>query len=215
MDDEDGRLHSRTPPARAHPPWAPGVRPLSGALLLVPDQPEPQDLLVFLHGAGGRAADSLALLQAVPETRQLLVLLPSSRRSTWDVMRGAPGPDVAALDDRLAEVMAAYDVRRVALAGFSDGGSCALSLGVANGDLVGHVLAFSPGFVAPLPRVGCPRVWVSHGRTDVVLPVELCGRRVVTRLRATGYDVEYVEFDGGHVVTPELVGRAVRAWLGS
>jgi len=33
--------------------------------------------------------------------------------------------------------------------GFSDGASYALSVGITNGDLFTHVIAFSPGFVAP------------------------------------------------------------------
>jgi phospholipase/carboxylesterase len=81
---------------------------------------------------------------------------------------------------------------------------------VANGHLIEQVLAFSPGFVAPLQPVGQPRVWVSHGTGDVVLPVQLCGRKVVAQLRARGYEVEYVEFDGGHVVTPGLVASDPR-----
>ena len=203
MDARDGRLYSRTPPARLQTQWPPGLHPLAGGcLLLVPEPGEPEELLVFFHGASGRAADGLALMESLVSARGLLVLLPSSRRGTWDMVQGRTGPDVEMLDAGLAQVMAAYDVRRVALAGFSDGGTYALSLGVANGDLVEQVLAFSPGFLAPLQPVGQPRVWVSHGTADAVLPVELCGRKVVAQLRASGYDVDYFEFEGGHVITP-------------
>ena len=100
-----------------------------------------------------------------------------------------------------------------ALAGFSDGGSYALSLGVANGDLAEAVLAFSPGFVAAPGRFGRPRFWISHGTDDRVLPVERCGRRVSADLRDDGYDVTYREFAGGHVVTPDLVTAALAWWL--
>jgi predicted esterase len=99
--------------------------------------------------------------------------------------------------------------------GFSDGASYALSLGVANGDLFDAVLAFSPGFVAAPGEVGRPRVWISHGTGDRVLPVERCGRRVSRELAAAGYDVTYEEFDGGHVVTPDLVTAALQSWLGA
>jgi len=37
--------------------------------------------------------------------------------------------------------------------------------------------------------------------------------RLVPALADTGYDVAYREFDGGHVVPPELAAAAV-AWLG-
>lgn len=214
MDGSDGRLHTRPPASRTGAPWPPGLHPLSGgALLLVPERLEPRELLVYFHGAGGRAAGGLALVQALAAERGLLVRLPGSEGRTWDLVQGRIGPDVATLDARLAEVMAAYDVRRIALSGFSDGASYALSLAVANGDLVEQVCAFSPGFCAPLADVGRPAVWVSHGTRDAVLPIDLCGRRVVAQLRREGYAVEYVEFDGAHVVTAELVGAAVDSWL--
>ncbi len=89
-----------------------------------------------------------------------------------------------------------------------------LTLALANGDLVEHVLAFSLGYYRPLPAIGKPRAWVSHGIHDQVLPVERCGRVVVAQLRGQGYDVQYVEFDGTHVVTPDLVATAVTSWLG-
>jgi len=102
----------------------------------------------------------------------------------------------------------------VALGGFSDGASYALSLGLANGDLFEAVLAFSPGFVAPPGRTGVPRIWISHGTQDRVLPVERCGRRVSRDLARAGYDVTYEEFDGGHVVPPGVLTAALAAWLG-
>lgn len=213
-DGGDDRLHL---PDRAGPAtqrWPAGLRPLEGgALLLVPERPDPDALLVFFHGAGGRAKSSLDVVRDVAVERGLLVLLPSSRGMTWDLVQGRLGPDVVNLDARLAEVTAAYDVGHLALAGFSDGASYALSLGLANGDLAEAVLAFSPGFLAPPRTVGRPRVWVSHGTADAVLPVDLCGRRVVSGLRAAGYAVDYTEFDGGHVVTPELLSAAAAAWL--
>lgn len=214
MDGSNGRLHSRAPATRGGQPWPPGLHPLAdGCLLLVPDEPEPRELLVFFHGANGRSRDGLAVLTPVA-ARGALVLLPSSRRTTWDLVQGRLGPDVTSLDARLAEVMAAYDIRRVALAGFSDGASYALSLALANGDLVERALAFSPGYYAGLEPVGRPAVWLSHGTSDPVLPVELCGRKVVAALTGAGYGVDYREFDGGHVITDDLVTAAVDAWLG-
>ena len=179
---------------------------------MVPDRPAPQELLIYFHGAQGRAADGLAVFQPFTE-RGLLVLLVSSQRTTWDLMHGRLGPDVAALDTVLSELLLRYPVRRTALAGFSDGASYALTLGLANGDLVQHVLAFSPGFVRTLAAVGEPRVWVSHGTDDQVLPIALCGRRIVGQLRDDGYEVRYLEFDGGHVLRSADVSAAVDWWL--
>jgi phospholipase/carboxylesterase len=100
------------------------------------------------------------------------------------------------------------DAGRVAVAGFSDGASYALGLGLANGRLFRQVVAFSPGFVPPGPRTGRPPVYVSHGTDDDVLPVDRTSRDVVPALRDDGYDVTYREFAGGHWVPPEVAREA-------
>jgi nucleoid-associated protein YgaU len=73
-------------------------------------------------------------------------------------------------------------------------------------------MAFSPGFVAPAPTQGRPRLFISHGAADTVLPIEQCSRRIVPRLRQANYDVTYQEFDGPHTVPPEIAQAAV-AWF--
>jgi phospholipase/carboxylesterase len=171
---------------------------------------EPRPLVVALHGAGGTGAQMIDLLEPSASRRRLFVLAPDSRARTWDVIAGGGyGPDVEFIDDALAAVFAAYPVGPTAIGGFSDGASYALSLGLANGDLFGHVLAWSPGFAAPGSQVGGPRVFVSHGTGDRVLPIERCSRRIVPRLRNEGYDVVYREFDGGHTVPREQIEAAL------
>lgn len=214
-----GRLDSR-PAAPAALPYPPGERvlelgPDAEARLLVPaGDPLPRPLLVFFHGAGGSAARGVAVVGSAATARGALVLATTSAAGTWDLVAGGLGRDVAVLDAALAQVFARQPVTRVAFGGFSDGASYALSLGLANGDLADTVLAFSPGFVAAPGVTGRPRVWVSHGTGDRVLPVDRCGRRVVADLTRAGYDVAYEEFDGGHVVPPDLVTAALDAWLG-
>ncbi len=213
----DGRLASR--PTGTAGVLDPGEHRLvdvglSGTALLVPSQLRtPAALLVFFHGAGGTADSALPHVRDAAAEHGVLVLAPSSAASTWDLLTGGLGRDVAALDAALEHVFARHPVDRVAVGGFSDGGSYAVSLGVANGDLAQAVLAFSPGFLAPPSQVGQPRVWVSHGTGDRVLPVDRCGRRVVATLSRAGYDVTYEEFDGGHVVPPHLVDQAFTWWL--
>jgi phospholipase/carboxylesterase len=215
----DGRLQSRPSAPVAGPPFPAGVVPLAlderaEGLLAVPDgHPGPRPLLVFCHGAGGTSAQSLAAVGDVAAGRGVLVLATTSVGRTWDLIAGGLGRDVAVLDAALERVFAAQPVSRVAVGGFSDGASYALSLGLANGDLVNAVLAFSPGFVAAPGHRGRPRVWISHGTADRVLPVDRCGRRVSRLLADSGYDVTYEEFDGGHVVTPDLVTAALDHWL--
>ncbi|MGY1856454.1 alpha/beta hydrolase [Modestobacter sp. SYSU DS0290] len=215
----DGRLDSRPALEPAAAPLPPGLTtldlgPSAEAVVAVPPgEPGPRPLLVFCHGAGGSAADSLALVGELATARGVVVVAPTSVASTWDLVAGGLGRDVATIDAALAQVFARTAVSRVAIGGFSDGGSYALSLGIANGDLTGAVLAFSPGFAAPPGRYGRPRFWIAHGTDDRVLPVARCGRRVAAELAADGYEVTYDEFAGGHVVTPGLVSGALGWWL--
>lgn len=177
-----------------------------------PDHPAP--LAVMLHGAGGNAQHGISLLHELADAAGLVLLAPESRRQTWDVIMGGYGPDVTYLDRALAQLFARYgvDPARLAVGGFSDGASYALSLGITNGDLFSHVIAFSPGFMAPAPRKGAPRLFISHGTRDQVLPIGPCSRRIVPQVERAGYDVLYHEFDGPHTVPAEIAREAVD-WL--
>lgn len=215
-----GRLGARPADSPTATPLQPGLHPLGlgtrrDGLLRVPESPDDSmlPLVIMLHGAGGNAAGALRLIEtAVPGA---LLLATESHDSTWDVIRGAYGPDVAFLDAALEEVFSRYrvDPRRIALAGFSDGASYALSLAIGNGDLVTHVLAFSPGFAAPPQPVGRPDIFISHGIEDEVLPINVCSRRLVPRLREAGYTVRYREFPAGHIVPPEIAAEAAKPLL--
>ena len=121
---------------------------------------------------------------------------------------------MAFLDRALEQLFArhAVDAEHLAIGGFSDGASYALSLGLINGGLFTHVLAFSPGFMAPTRMADSPRFFVSHGVADDVLPIERTSRRLVPELRRAGYDLEYREFAGGHVLPPEIA-RAGGDWF--
>jgi len=56
-----------------------------------PDRPAP--LALMLHGAGGRA-DWLAARLSLADSFGIVLLVPDSRGSTWDAIRGPFGPDV-------------------------------------------------------------------------------------------------------------------------
>jgi len=216
------RLTARPrPPGQTGP--APGVHRLGldagrDALVLVPagyDPARPAPLAVMLHGAGGDAVGGLAPFRALVDDHGVVVLAPESRGRTWDVLLGGWGPDVELVDLALDHVFVRYpvDPTRVAVGGFSDGASYALGLGLANGDLFGHVVAFSPGFVPRAPAQGDPRVFVSHGIGDEVLPIDVCSRRIAPRLRQAGHEVDYREFTGGHTVPGDIAAGALDWFL--
>jgi phospholipase/carboxylesterase len=195
-----------------------GVERARDALLYVPTGLQPGQqapLLLFLHGAGGEAAGASSFLLPSVDDYKLLLAAPSSRGSTWDVIRGGYGPDVDVINKALERIfeLVSVDPHRIAVGGFSDGASYALGLGLANGDLFSKIIAFSPGFVPPGPRVGKPSIFVSHGDADAVLPISRTSRRLVPALREEGFDVCYREFKGPHTVPANTVREALQ-WLG-
>lgn len=209
-------------------PGSPTVTPTPGlsalglggsrdGLLYVPESysaDTPAPLFVALHGAGGSGSNWQSY-PARADERGMILLLPDSRLSTWDLVLGGFGPDVEFLDLALKHTFdrCRIDPAHIALGGFSDGASYALSLGVSNGDLFSHLVGYSPGYLLPSdPIVGKPRVFVSHGRSDPILPVTASRISIVPTLRNAGYDVTYMEFDGGHEV-PAAISEAALAWF--
>ncbi|MFL5518086.1 MAG: alpha/beta hydrolase [Gemmatimonadales bacterium] len=176
------------------------------------DRPAP--LLLLLHGATGSGSRAIQVFKHLADERGLLLLAPDSRAYTWDIVLGGFGPDIESVDRALVAVFRQQNIdpARVAVGGFSDGASYALTLGLANGDLFSRVLAFSPGFVADVIRRGSPRFFVSHGTRDTILPIETCGRRIAREFRELGYHIRFLEFDGGHGI-PAAVAEAAVDWL--
>lgn len=217
----DPRLEARPfPPIREA---VPGVTEFGqnlerGGLLFVPESyaPEtPAPLIVALHGAGGRS-ESWSRLYDLCEQHGVVLLAPDSRDRTWDRVGGDFGTDVRFIDAALRFTFerCVVDETRLALAGFSDGASYALSLGPSNGDLFTHLIAWSPGFSSPTePIVGTPRVFVSHGTGDRVLPVSASRAGIVPMFEMDGYATEYAEFDGLHEIPDEIAARALEWFL--
>ena len=171
-------------------------------------------LLVFLHGATQNGAGMLRRIGAAADRAGVAVLAPDSRDTTWDAIRGRFGDDVTFLNRALEHVFSRLDVdpARVALGGFSDGASYALSLGLANGDLFPRVAAFSPGFVISAEPHGKPRFFVSHGTADQILPIDQCSRVIVPRLKGMGYEVTFREFEGRHEMPAPVADEGLQ-WV--
>ncbi|UVA77361.1 alpha/beta hydrolase [Pandoraea commovens] len=204
-------------------PFAPGRHPLGlsetrDAVLYVPaDLPtdKPVPLFVMFHGAGGFPEKVLPFIEPHADQHKFLVLAPHSTFPTWDIVIGGNGPDLERLQAALRSVATRYriDAQRVAFAGFSDGASYALSIGVTNGDIASHVIAFSGGFMSIFVQEGLPKVFIAHGLIDEQLPIATSGRQNANKLKVAGYDVQYVEFDGLHIIEPGVVARAIDFFL--
>lgn len=218
----NGRL-TVSVPASAKEPAPVGIRKLGlqqerDAFVYVPKSYRPNHPAPFallLHGAGGSAEHGLFLLKYLAESNNLLLLAPSSRNNTWDLIRdGVFGPDVLQILQALEIVSQTYaiDPHRTGIGGFSDGASYALTLGLINGDLFTHVLAFSPGYFYAPQMNGKPKIFVSHGVNDTVLLVEPCSRKIVPKLEREGYAVTYHEFSDGHSI-PEKISVEALNWF--
>lgn len=215
-----GRLNAR-PAAAAESNGAKGLRRLANGFVYVPDSYEPDraaPLIVVLHGAGGGPESMLRLMRPHADRIGAIVIVPQAVGRTWDIIeRRSLGPDVQRINDLLAVVFAHYNVdpKRVCVSGFSDGASYALTLGIGNGDLFTHVIAFSPGFMSGRVQHGASRYFISHGTRDQVLPVDRCGRHVSAELKRAGFDVQYREFDGPHTVPDDIATAAIRWFAGA
>ena len=197
-----------------------GVGADRDGVLYVPDTAERNaPLLLFFHGATGNGRRELRAIVAAADRYGVVVVAPDSRGQSWDIIAsGGFGPDVEFIDRALDAVVDRCDVdtSRMAIGGISDGASYALSLGLSNGDVFEAVIAFSPGFVVPPgAHRASPRLFFSHGTSDPILPIDSCSRPITTGLHQAGYDVTYLEFDGGHTVPPPIADRGLGWWVGS
>lgn len=189
------------------------------AVLYIPagyDPATPAPLAVMLHGAGGDADHGLSLLHWLADTTGMILLSPPSRGNTWDIIEESGfGKDLLFIDSALTQVFSQYsiDPARIAVGGFSDGASYALCVGLSNGDLFSHIIAFSPGFYHSAAAPGKPSIYISHGVDDRVLPIGPCSRRIVPQLERQQYSVTYREFKGGHTIPDKIRKEAVQWFL--
>lgn len=205
-------------------PVSPGLQALGlddkrDGLLYIPpgyNPATPAPLAVMLHGAGGDAQHGMSLIRHLADAANLILLAPISRSGSWDIISyDRFGPDIAFINEALTQTFGRYNINtsRIAIGGFSDGASYALSVGLSNGDLFSHIIAFSPGFFYTIETNGKSRVFISHGTFDDILPIGSCSRRIVPRLQKQGYDIIYDEFDGAHTIPGHIGERAVKWFL--
>lgn len=210
--------------ARPHPP---SLGAASGPLglarrdadLFVPDGLEPgtpAPLLLALHGATQSGLSILRTLRAEAQRRGVVIVAPDSRGRTWTLDDGGPiGANAAFIDRALAATFdrVLIERARIAVIGFSDGASYALSTGMVNGDLFSHVLAHAPLRFEASVSVGRPRFFISIGRNDDVSgPTNVEG--MAQQLEAFGYDVALHRHRGGHQIGRRGLREGLDRFLG-
>jgi phospholipase/carboxylesterase len=195
-----------------------GVWHKDDAYLYVPptyrdDTPAP--FLVLLHGSHGHATDFKASLPSHVDDKGIVVLAVDSTLATWDligILGFGPDPERLnlALDYAFSKVN--VDPTHVAIGGFSDGASYALSVGPVNGDLFTAIIAFSAGKPTVPGARGKPPIFMSHGTSDLVIPITLARDTVRPEFVNAGYSVTFREFAGGHQI-PAAVAEEAYNWF--
>jgi predicted esterase len=173
---------------------------------------KPAPFAMMFHGAGHDAHEMIDPFAPLAATRGLVLLATSSFAPTWDLSyNGGFSTDVVNLNNALtwAFQRVAVDLNRVGLIGFSDGATYVLALGRLNGDFVRRVVAYAPGYLAPVNPVGKPEFFITHGTQDQILSARNTREVIVPLLRNDGYSVEHREWNGGHGVSDALANESL------
>lgn len=193
--------------------------------------------VVLLHGYGVRGDDLLGFANRLADDIPVLFVVPAAPilqdRGTGRAWFEPPRSlHTNASDRRQAEA----DIRRsrarlqgvletlegrgfsrdaIVVAGFSQGAMMSLDLALHTEPAVGGVALLSGGPLSgwPLERARGLRVLITHGHRDDVLPFS-DAVALRERLEAAGADVDFLAFEGGHAVPPEVQARFVE-WLGA
>jgi len=177
-------------------------------------------LLVLLHGAGRQRLTMVQHFEAEADARGILLLAPTSRGPTWDAVaigERMPSPDSPLANELAHRFSGSRDEKRVdaaianlskivpvdrsrtVLAGFSDGATFALAMGMSRYEQFAAVIAWSPGIAieSDAPARG-RRVFVSHGRQDPLLKYDTTCGDIVPLLQQEGAKVTFLPFNGVH-----------------
>lgn len=195
-------------------------------------QTGPAPLLVLFHGAGMTGRQMIDALAAEAERCACLLLAVKSEQATWDLITATRqaqraggrtsasrlfGGDAGRVERAMSSVIGSrlVDRRRIALVGFSDGASYALSLGLANPALVRGVVAIAPGFhLEPTAIDPRQRLFVAHSPEDRVLSFANSRDGIFASLQRAGFAARFRAYSGGHSIDPEVVRKGLRHVVG-
>jgi phospholipase/carboxylesterase len=107
----------------------------------------PSAFMLIFHPENATAFAGISLFQPHADAANIVLLSVDSYGTTWDyILNENYGLDVQFVNFALQAAfnVVNVDATRVAVGGFSDGGTYALTVGRTNGNLFSHVIAFSP-----------------------------------------------------------------------
>ena len=187
-------------------------------------------LLFVFHGAGRTKEGvqaSVLHFSKVAARRKLLIVLPMSLDRTWDLSlsstTGRASADAAFIGYVLDCLTRDYyiDTGRIAVMGFSDGGSFARSLAVNNPGIFQATMSWSAGYyleVGSVPEAPSSRartnVFHGHGDADELFDFHTVALPMRRSLRSSGHKVtSHTVRSAGHGVPPGFASSAISWWL--
>ncbi|MGD2063774.1 MAG: PHB depolymerase family esterase [Nitrospirota bacterium] len=199
-------------------------------ILVKPRDLDPQEdypLLVFLHGLGGSAEQTLRSGYPVFTRQGHYVLLPQApqphgRGYSWYDL-GDPGKLRRDLDTAehmvkrlIEEVVSEHhiDRKKMVLSGFSQGGRLSFYIGIRNPRLFAQIIPvggyYMPEALDPyIDRLGGLKIRIVHGERDTVSPYDDI-RQAYELLHSKGVDVTLTTHSGGHTCSIGLLQSAFR-----
>jgi phospholipase/carboxylesterase len=194
--------------------------------------PDPSACVIWLHGLGADGHDFEPIVPELELERPVRFVFPHApvrpvtinqgmrMRAWYDILQFGGGPEdeagVRASQKLLEELIAAEKKRgmkRIVLAGFSQGGAVALQTALRHTEPLAGVLALSTYLPlnATLEAERSPAnqelpIFMAHGQYDDIIPLARAeqSRQVLERL---GYKVEWHTYPMPHSVCPEEIAH--------
>ena len=204
---------------------AKGVQPLGDRIFTyVPASASASSpLIVLLPGHGEDADVFLKEFKGEADRRgAILLAIAPADPAGWtlkpDDKGGAEfGSDPARIDAALTAAFTRIPATpaRTVILGFSDGGSYALSLGMANPKLFGGVVALSPRTAWLGGEIDTTqKLFIAHGMRDEVVTFKNSRDTIVPGLEKAGFKPAVRWFNAGHELDRRSIGEALDHVLG-
>ena len=175
-------------------------------LIYIPPKPT-ACVLVVLHGAAMTPDDMLKEFRSLADVHGVMLILPHSP-PTWSCILDPRSldRDIALVNQLVDFVKTGYRVDQIDIAGFSDGATCALSIGLNQSHPFKHILSMSIGgmICRSLNKFQSKSVTLHHGWSDTALPIS-CTFKVTASLQAGGMTPTVRLFEGGHSINSDFV----------
>jgi len=196
-------------------------------------------LLIGLHGNGGIAEHMMNKMNQVLKNEPVILAAPQGAYPNYTQLRGkhfsweiqTRNKELWKIADplvseNLGEVIRVmqekYSISEVYILGFSQGAAYAFLSGFRYAEMVAGIISIGGMFpesdtdfsmltekeIAAGKKF---RVFVAQGNRDHLIPAGL-GAQASKKLVKLGYPVEYLEYEGGHEISPDLM-KEIYAWM--